>query len=133
MLKKCSKCGVEKDAEKEFSKCSKNRDGLEYLCKQCLRARRNEQYRNNGKKSRKLYLSSIHGMEVVKNYTESLRRRYSRLIQGAKRRGIEVSMTLQEFSNMFENEDNCFYCGTKKANLLNFANLFISIQDQIST
>lgn len=35
-MKRCSKCGVEKD-ESEFSKCTSRRDGLQAYCKDCKR------------------------------------------------------------------------------------------------
>lgn len=37
MKKKCSRCKEEKE-EKYFNKCSVNKDGLSYLCKDCVNA-----------------------------------------------------------------------------------------------
>jgi hypothetical protein len=39
-MKKCTKCQVEK-AENQFSKNSRNRDGLDRWCKGCIKAHHN--------------------------------------------------------------------------------------------
>ena len=45
-LKKCSKCEIEKELS-EFSKQSKNPDGMEYHCKLCLREKRKQRALDN--------------------------------------------------------------------------------------
>ncbi len=44
-MKQCSKCKKQKN-ESEFSKDSKNKDGLRYYCKDCRRANAIERYKN---------------------------------------------------------------------------------------
>jgi protein-arginine kinase activator protein McsA len=42
-MKRCSKCKKQKD-ESEFTKAHKNKDGLGYVCKDCVRAYTRERY-----------------------------------------------------------------------------------------
>jgi len=44
-MKKCSKCGVEKD-ESCFSKDNHNKDGLRYACKECLSVEKKQRWAN---------------------------------------------------------------------------------------
>lgn len=45
-MKRCTKCGIEKD-ESQFSKTKKNKDGLNYHCKQCSSAISRDFYYKN--------------------------------------------------------------------------------------
>jgi hypothetical protein len=52
--KRCAKCEKWKD-EIQFSKDSKNKDGLGYDCKDCVRARMRERYKKEGKGLKQYY------------------------------------------------------------------------------
>ncbi len=54
-MKRCSKCKKWKD-EIQFSKHSKNKDGLRYWCKDCVRAYIRERYKKEGKDLKTYYL-----------------------------------------------------------------------------
>lgn len=45
-MKKCTKCGLLKP-ETEFNKCAKNKDGLQYKCKDCQKASYYENHEHN--------------------------------------------------------------------------------------
>ena len=47
-MKICSKCKIEKDFS-EFSKCKQEKDGLQYICKQCMHIYKKEWNKNNKK------------------------------------------------------------------------------------
>lgn len=138
MLKICSKCGAEKDAETEFGKRSRSRDGYHPRCKKCLKISRDEPdakmklkkrniknrdkilklrkeyYHSNGGKEKHIaWAHSKNGLICVKRYCSSIGGRYERLRTKARRRGIEFMLTLEEFSDMMENEKKCFYCETE--------------------
>ena len=53
-MKRCSKCKKWKD-EIQFGKDSKNKDGLRYWCKDCVRAYMREGYKKEGKGLKKYY------------------------------------------------------------------------------
>ncbi len=52
--KRCSKCKKWKD-ESKFGKDSKNKDGLRYWCKDCVRAYIRERYKKEGKGLKQYY------------------------------------------------------------------------------
>ncbi|MDD4242885.1 MAG: hypothetical protein PHG08_01100 [Bacilli bacterium] len=69
-MKKCTKCGVEKDLV-EFSKCKENKDGLQFSCKECAKKYRKNNIEKNKKYQKEYYKNNIEKLiEYRKNNIE---------------------------------------------------------------
>ena len=103
-MKKCTKCGKEKDLEM-FHKDKHNPDGFTYACKECRNNSYNEYYKNNPEKqqlknnsqkiNRKLYYESKNGIESSRR--SHLKRNFG--------------ITLEEYNILLEKQEyKCAIC-----------------------
>jgi len=92
--KKCPGCKSRKSVVK-FSKDRRAKDKLQYYCKECQ------------KKNKQTY-KQTHAKEIRK-YNRSAPCRYSKYKDGAKRKGLEFNLTLEQFEKI--TFQICCYCG----------------------
>jgi len=79
-MKTCTKCNEERELN-EFTKCSRNKNGLHHCCKICLKEYRSEnkdrireygnKYRSENKEKIKEYFSKLDRTEYVSNYNKN--------------------------------------------------------------
>jgi len=109
-MKKCPRCQEEKE-NKEFHKQSKSSSGLTSYCKTCVKsyARNNKEAINLSKKK---YRQS--NVDKSKKYSYQRKRtlegKYTRLKATAKHRGLEMSLTLEQYKTIMV-KNVCFYDG----------------------
>ncbi len=103
--KRCSKCKKWKD-ESKFGKDSKNKDGLRYWCKDCVRAYIRERYKKKGK-----------GLKTYYRYEEC-----HRVVDGVKQKRCRRCKNWKTESDFYKRRSNndelavwCKEC-SKKAN-----------------
>ena len=92
--KVCSKCKEEKDAG-AFSKDSRSKDGLQYVCRKCCTA----------------YNKTAPARNAVAVYRDSDKGRYAQSKACAKSRGLEFSFTFEEYVEKITESNFCHYCG----------------------
>ena len=104
-MKRCSKCKKWKDKSK-FGKDSKNKDGLRYWCKDCVRAYMRERYKKEGR-----------GLKTYYRYEES-----HRVVDGVKQKRCSRCKSWKAESEFYKNRSYkdglkflCKEC-SKKAN-----------------
>ena len=101
--KKCSKCGTQKDTV-DFCKRKRSRDGLQSYCKVCS-------------------YESINAQDRKKRYSEysmSKEGKYTHLKGSAKSRGLEFSITFEEFCELLDVSERCYYCEMTLAEVSSF-------------
>ena len=141
-MKKCSKCKVEKPF-KEFSKCKRNKDGLQGYCKTCdnitrrknyyanhenERSKRKEQYGKN--KKRYIQQSIIYQRIKYKtNPSFNIRMRLSNRIREVLKSSYTtktnktigyLGISLSEFKNHLEKQ---FYVNKKTGEMMSWSNM----------
>lgn len=133
-MKCCTKCGINKIASSEFFRIQKrNKEGLQFECRECNKLYAKIYYKNNKEKvlkrtkeNNKKYYINNKGIELEKNKKwrqenkeklieydkeryDFLKRRFNLYKSQAKRRNLVFELTLEEFSS-FANM-SCSYCG----------------------
>ncbi len=105
-MKRCSKCKKRKD-EIQFSKHSKNKDGLRYWCKDCVRAYIREGYKKEGK-----------GLKTYYRHEES-----HRVVDGVKQKRCRRCKRWKAESDFYKRRSNndglspwCKKCSDKATN-----------------
>ena len=105
-MKRCSKCNKRKD-EIQYGKDSKNKDGLGYDCKDCVRAYIRERYKKEGK-----------GLKTYYRYEEC-----HRVVDGAKEKRCRRCKSWKADSDFYKvriNKDGlavwCKECSNKATN-----------------
>lgn len=127
-LKRCPTCKIEKNWN-EFNYAKDRKNNLSSECKLCNRERGKRDYQRNKdkvcarhRKYREDNLERCKQMvrdnykkvkeenpEVIKKRAQSIKGRYSKLKAGAKKRGVEVSISREEFENIIKG-NKCYYC-----------------------
>ena len=137
--KRCSKCKENKSLT-EYNKHKKNKDGLYYVCKECLSSRRIEYYQNNKDAfqerneqwanknpekvkeiqhrrrqtpEHKAYAKQWReqNKDYIKEYKQSLKGKYSEYRQNAKNRNFVFDLTFEQFQSFWKK--SCAYCGAE--------------------
>ena len=115
-IKICTKCKIEKNIN-EFNKCSRNRDGRDYVCADCKAEGKREYYTENVERERKKRRDygikhKIERAEYGKQYKEKNRKRIRldcRNYYYLKTHGI----SLKQKEQMIVDQDyKCLSCGT---------------------
>ncbi len=114
-MRTCSKC-EEIKPEDNFSKCSKNKDGLSLWCKLCFK-----NYNSQSDKKEKASLSYkersvMPGMKEKRALlAQTLGKKFITYKHGAKVRGHAFNLTKDEFSSFWQVP--CTYCGSEVATI----------------
>ncbi len=136
VMKTCPKCKTEKPFT-AFPKNKSSKDGLYTYCKECHYAILKTYQQSNReaiKKSVKKYQQTDRGKAsiraAIKKITDAGYYLHgygaiSRIKQGAKKRGLTVSLTEEEYRNWWvTTEDRCYYCNSS-------LNDYMKIKDEI--
>ena len=97
-MKKCGRCGEVKELG-EFHKAPRNADGHFNVCKICKKEKDAERYQEN-----KTELARQHA-----EYNITAPGKYAQLKGSAKRRGLEMSITLEQYETILAAK-KCYYC-----------------------
>ena len=109
--KKCNRCHEIKIITK-FSKNAATLDGFQYACKDCFNGLNRKHYRKNRKRIRKQRNTKKYKLNQSNYsiwYRGTINGVYSVYRYNAKKRKLEFSVTLEEFSLYYGKP--CFYCG----------------------
>lgn len=111
MTKICSRCRQEKDI-KHFSRRAAEKDGHNYYCKECKKIYDDEYHRTHREERKNWELKhSKERREQARIYHQSPIGKYNAYRNKAKSRGIDWTLTMEEFSGFWQNP--CSYCGDK--------------------
>ena len=96
--KRCPKCDIDKPYA-AFSKDKNRKDGLNGYCKGCRKSSRSPEWSNTSA-----------AIAYAKNYRKSLPGLYVQKKGDAKYRGIEFTLTLEQYSELKHPSRVCEYC-----------------------
>lgn len=99
-MKKCNKCEIEKELN-EFDKEKRRKDGRTSICSACNNVGRKKWQENNRMK----YL------DAMRRFNRSQEGRYSHLKKQARRRGIEMQISFDQYTEIIKH-NKCYYCDT---------------------
>lgn len=107
-------CKGQERSVTEFYKCEPKKDGLQDWCKKCSKEQSKQYYRENKEKLNERSKQDYHNnkeerQEYSKEYGQTLNRRYYVYKRSARERGLEFTLTLEQFE--FLTSQSCCYCG----------------------
>ena len=110
-MKICQKCKELKD-EILFNRSGSSKDGRCYICKKCNETR-NQKYYRETIEARHLHAKkySEEHKAYFREYSKTLKRKYSSYKRMAKVANRTFALTLEEFTTFFWQKP-CSYCGT---------------------
>lgn len=128
--KKCSKCNIVKQIN-QFYKSQKEKDGLTYLCKDCLKKYGTAYYQKHKEKIKKhcqnYYQDNKHKAKLCqqnyrknnqdkikaskRKYIQTPNGKYSKYKGDAKWMGREWNLSFKQFITFWQKD--CYYCGAQ--------------------